>query len=476
MASCGSSSSNKRFCEVNKDVDPKKFRYAKGTLYQTDYSKKLFKDYITMKEYLLDCNSPEFKATLDSSIHDFLLAVRKEDGEQYSIAGFNGLFFGLARSIMEDFSIDLIKDPAFIKTTNAKKAVKAILKKCGKGHVSHTQIISDNDLEKLATFNTTTPLNIQLKTWFLLHFHLALRGNENCHDMTKEDILFGSEDGVKYVELRDMLTKNHRGNTTDKSNEAKMFSTSDKNCPVLLVEKYLSKLNPDNNFIWQRPKKKFCESSPIWFDNAKIGANTMSTFMKTLSSLAKLSKVYTNHCPRATCITILGKTYQDTDVASHSGHQSLTALKIYKKTSESTKKNMSHTLTSILSTTHPGLNESESSSSNVPPVQLQQMTSSHHANSNHLNCCLSFGAQDSSSDRLEVNRFADNVEETLQASHLAELDLEFDKYMAAFEPTAVPISSDHVSEKSEEKVTYPQAPPGFNNCKCIFSNCTFTFR
>lgn len=458
---CSSSSVNKRFSEMIEDDDIKKMRYAKGTVYQTNLAKKLFNDYITLKCHVIDKNSLTFKESLDSVIHDFLLVVRKEDGEQYSISGFNGLYFALARSIMDDYSVDLIKDTAFVKVRNARKVVKGILKKCGLGHVTHTDVISDEDLEKISSFDTSTPLTLQLKTWFLLQFHLALRGKENCHDMMKEDLLFGAEDGVQYIELRDMLTKNHRGETYDKSTSSKMFSTIDSNCPVSTVKYYLSKLNPDNKFLWQRPKKKYLESSPIWYDNQKIGVNSVSKFMKTLSALSKLSKVYTNHSPRATCITILGRTYQDSDVASHSGHKSLSAMAIYKRTSESMKKNMSHTLSSTMTTTHQEANA-------VNTTILEEPTSAtvnNDTNIAHNQCCLSIGAENLPDDFLEFNQFLNRLEEEQVAMSIAQNDADFARESS---PVAMP---------HENKLNQSLAEPsGFNNCKCFFNGCTFNFR
>jgi hypothetical protein len=137
------------------------------------------------------------------------------------------------------------------------------LKKIGNGSVTHTDILNDEDLDKISKLPVTTPINLQLKTWFLLHFHLAMRGNENDHDLMKNDVIISQENGKKCVELRDTVTKNHRGESKEKSRGAKMFASSNSNCPVKCIESYLSKLNPNNDYMWQRPKLNCEQSSPI---------------------------------------------------------------------------------------------------------------------------------------------------------------------------------------------------------------------
>jgi hypothetical protein len=364
-------SSSKRFSDSVEVEAMKKMCFAKGTDYQTTYAKRLFTDFITREQYVLQPQAATFKNTLDNAIEDFLLKVRKEDGSPYSTSTFTSLLYSLARYIMDEYAVDIIHDTTFIKTKISKKTVKGYLKKMGKGHVEHTQVISNADMEKIATLPITSPLNLQLKTWFFFHYHLALRGNENCHEWKKEDILIKYDNGRKFIELRDMLTKNHRGETNNKSSEGRMYESQEQNCPVKCVETYLSKLNRDNEFLWQRPKQVY-HQEPSWFGNQKVGVNQMKVFMKKISEIAQLSRLYTNHTPRATCITLLGQYYPDSDVASHSGHKSITAMSIYKRTSNSVKSNISSTLSTYLS-------PKKASSENEDI---------------HNDCCISFGSNE----------------------------------------------------------------------------------
>ena len=113
--------------------------------------------------------------------------------------------------------------------------------------------------------------------------------------------------GERYVTMRDFLTKNHRGDVVnDISQQGRMYQCvgSDR-CPVMSFEKYISKLNSSCEWFWQQPNRQFASSSSVWYINVPLGVNTLQNKMRTLSTQAELSKIYTNHCLRATCITAL---------------------------------------------------------------------------------------------------------------------------------------------------------------------------
>ena len=143
----------------------------------------------------------------------------------------------------------------------------------------------------------------------------------------------------------DELTKNHR-----EDNEVEeggiMYAVGGPFCPVGSFEKYLHHLNPENEFLFQQPKKKGPAHSEVWYDNMVVGEHTLGEMMKQISNQAKLSIDYTNHSIRATAVTILDKSgFEAHHIMSVSGHRSESLIRSYSKTDESTKKRMSETLT-----------------------------------------------------------------------------------------------------------------------------------
>ena len=67
----------------------------------------------------------------------------------------------------------------------------------------------------------------------------------------------------------------------------------------------------------------------------KKSKNTMGEMMKHISLKARLSKTYTNHCVRASCITRLSSSgVPDSVIMSTSGHKSVKSLATYNRTTE----------------------------------------------------------------------------------------------------------------------------------------------
>jgi hypothetical protein len=126
-----------------------------------------------------------------------------------------------------------------------------------------------------------------------------------------------------------------------------MYATEGPFCPVASFEKYLQHLNPQNEFLFQRPKKNTTADSDVWYDNMVVGERYLGDMMKNLSKQAGLSQQYTNHSIRATAVTILDKSgFEARHIMSVSGHRSESSIRSYSKTDEATKKRISETLTS----------------------------------------------------------------------------------------------------------------------------------
>ena len=144
----------------------------------------------------------------------------------------------------------------------------------------------------------------------------------------------------------DELTKNHKED--DEAEEGgSMYATGGSFCPVAYFEKYLQHLNPQNEFLFQRPKEKLTPDSDMWYDNMVVGERSLGEMMKQISKQAGLSKDYTNHSIRATAVTILRDKsgFEARHIMSLSGHRSDSSIRSYSKTDGSTKKRMSETLT-----------------------------------------------------------------------------------------------------------------------------------
>ena len=158
------------------------------------------------------------------------------------------------------------------------------------------------------------------------------RGRQNLRELKRDDFAIKTNpQGQRcVVKKSDELTKNHRVHDAQAEERGMMV--------VYSFEKYLTHLNPLNEFLFQRPKRCSPSDGIIWHDNMVVGENTLGKKMKVLSKEAKLSVKYTNHSIRATTITILDRNgYEARHIMSVSGHRSASILKSYTKTGDITK-------------------------------------------------------------------------------------------------------------------------------------------
>ena len=77
------------------------------------------------------------------------------------------------------------------------------------------------------------------------------------------------ETNRKYVTKNiDELTKNHRADDKEKLTAMMPEQPDSPFCPVHSFEKYISKLRPICNNLWQKPLESFVENADVWYCNS----------------------------------------------------------------------------------------------------------------------------------------------------------------------------------------------------------------
>ena len=225
-------------------------------------------------------------------------------------------------------------DKEFIEANKIFIATLKAYRVAGEDKATSYPVITGADLQKLRkfnAFNTNKADELQQKVWWDLHFNFARRGRENDRHMTKETFKINTDSfGKEYIELtHNEFTKNHRGDDSDEIHP-RCYANDSPMCPVTSFTKYISKLNVKNDCLWQRPKRKYTESTPEWYANVAVGVNTLGDMMKQISKRLELSKIFTNHSVRATAITVLSNAgIEARHIAKVSGHRSLQSIDNY---------------------------------------------------------------------------------------------------------------------------------------------------
>lgn len=311
--------------------------------------RKILRDYLLEKGQ--DATFELFSADrLGEVLCHFYLDARKGDGERYKVSSMESFRHGLNRFLKSpphDKHFDIIKDSAFYEANQCFKTAVAELKSLGLGSTTHYPAINDSDLTKMYSsmyMSPNTPTGLANKCQFDIRLYFCRRGVENMQTMSKDTFVVKLDEatGSRYVvKKNDELSKNHRESDKDFFSGFMPQSPESEHCPVSSFVKYMSKLNPHCNRLWQYPRASFLDDEMSWFENRPIGLNPLSKFMSALSVKCQLSQIYTNHSIRATGITILGKAnFSPAQIMSVSGHKSVQSLSVYHNVSNDEKLEM----------------------------------------------------------------------------------------------------------------------------------------
>lgn len=369
-----------RFPEVNsqelKELIEQKD--SKNTQKSTAGQVNIFRDYLLARN--MDTNFEEWgKQELADCLKKFYVEVRRGDGKEYKTGSLINIRAGLNRHLkMQGKAVNIISEPVFAQANLSFAANQAKLKREGLGDTTHYVPIDEDDMTKLyesesGVFDIDTPEGLQNKVWFELMFFICRRGRENLRKLEKDHFAIATDaNGRRYVyQCKDEMTKKIRGDSMkSRVDGGRMYETKTERCPVASFEKYLSKLNPDNNTLFQAPiRSRSSESSKPWYKNAPVGEKTLGNFMAKISLAAGLSRRYTNHSLRATCITRLDECgFAARDICNVSGHTNESSIRTYiGRPNDAKKQKISDALYSSL-----GDNEVPATCSRPPPSPSPQ--------------------------------------------------------------------------------------------------------
>jgi hypothetical protein len=112
--------------------------------------------------------------------------------------------------------------------------------------------VTINEINKQKTFNLNSPTDLQDRVFINFMLYFCTRWRENLRELKKEDFHFHGKGEQRYVTLRDHSTKNHRRDENDstESQGGRLYVVPRNSmCPVQSLEKYMSVLNPEGDFL-----------------------------------------------------------------------------------------------------------------------------------------------------------------------------------------------------------------------------------
>ena len=144
------------------------------------------------------------------------------------------------------------------------------------------------------------------------------------------------------------MSKRIRGdNMKSRVDAGRMYPIGGLGCPVVLFEKYVSKLNPNHTALYQAPLR--CAPSDEykpWYKNAPVGEKSLGNFMSKLPLAAGLFRCYTYHSLQSTFITLLDESgFATRDICNVTGHRNEKSIRTYMgRPNDATKQKLSDAL------------------------------------------------------------------------------------------------------------------------------------
>ncbi|KAK3737421.1 hypothetical protein QZH41_005519 [Actinostola sp. cb2023] len=334
---------NKRFADLDEKSCDELIdgAQAKRTKYATKYSISVYHAWAAEKKLSKELHEMTIQE-LDETLQHFYAEVRNAKGEEYSkntLLGFKNSVERYLNTPPHNKAIKITSNSAFARSNQMLDAKLKQLKQSGKENVKHKPAIEEQDLKKLKSseaLNCSTPYSLLRNVWFHITIHWCRRGREGQRGLTKSSFEFLTDENNKpFAKMtHDEATKNHPGGAKDHQSfekEGRMYKTDDVNDGYDALKLYLTKLNPKCSAFFQFPKRNWCGiDEPVWYENRCLGVNKLGDMMKEISTAAELSKIYTNHCVRATAITLWSNAgLANRHIMAISGHRNEASLQSY---------------------------------------------------------------------------------------------------------------------------------------------------
>ena len=301
--------------------------------------------------------------TLNKWLSLFAAETRNSKGEPYPPSTIYQLLSGLLRSMREHNPecpnfVDK-KNPSFRKLHRTLDSHFHSLKERGVGvSVKSAEIISKDEENRLwssGVMGIHSPTALFNAIFYCNGKNLCLRGGDEHwrlqlsqferktdHYIYTENCSKNRSGTFKQLHVKNKVVPFY---CTCPTSEMKLEVS---HCHVHLLDLYLSKLpTSEGPFYWRPLQATPKGSDSPWFCQMRVGKNTLQSKLKTMCSEAGVEGHKTNHSLRATGATeMYVANVPEKIIQERTGHRSLTALRVYERTTEDQHRAASTVLTS----------------------------------------------------------------------------------------------------------------------------------
>ena len=304
----------------------------------------------------------EVAATVDDlkrDVCDFIVEIRKENGDQYPSSSLYDLLQGLSMYLEREKGFEnKLMSGAFRDIRNTldnmmkERAAEGI-----KSRPEREPIMEDHEeiLWQKGVLGEDSPDKLRYTIFFLIGVRFGLCGLSEQYNLRRYPdcqiniVRINGKDALVY---REFQSKTRQGGISDRGRNPPRVSYAFCNgcrsrCFVELFRKYMF-LAPQGNCSWPKfyvqTDSQWQPGSLYWYTNRPVGKNTLSKYIKTIMEAGGIEGHYRNHSTRkSTCTRLFQKGVDPQLIKEQTGHKS-DAIMRYKKSNLEQKKAISDML------------------------------------------------------------------------------------------------------------------------------------
>lgn len=286
--------------------------------------------------------------SINGSLSQFVLEAKKENKQEYTYNSLYELVVCIQHALNEKngTSFKLLKDSEFQQIQGTLDMRMKQLKAKGVGlKRKSAEVLSQDEIDTMWSkqiLGCDEPKKLVETMIFLNGINFALRGRQEHRQLTWQNFHILVKGESKVLVYTETVSKNNPGGLLHRKRDPKTVEAYEnkgkpERCPVNMFSLYKSKCPSDftkpNDPFYLQPKKN--SKNSVWYNKIPLGVHQLSGVVNKRCKMAGLTKSFTNHSLRASTATILyNNGVVEQQVQEVTGHRSLEALRMYKKTSD----------------------------------------------------------------------------------------------------------------------------------------------
>ena len=283
---------------------------------------------------------------LRCDICDFIVEIRKENGDQYPPGSLYDLLQGLSMFLEREHGFEnKLMSRAFKEIRNTldnimkERTVEGIPGRPERDYISeeYEQILWEKGI-----LGEAHPDKLRKTIFFLVGVQFSLRGLKEQHDLRRypnSQINIVEIEGKDALVYREFQSKTRQGGISDhgKVNPRVVYAFCtgvQSRCFVELFRKYWF-LAPPGNHSWPKlyvqTDSKWQPSSEYWHTNRPVGKNTLAKYIQSMMQDAGIEGHFCNHSTRkSTCTRLFQKGVDPQLIKEQTGHKSNAVMRVQK--------------------------------------------------------------------------------------------------------------------------------------------------